>query len=254
MQRDAVAGVEVTIDRADPFAEGAGERHRAHLDQRDLDTHLPGGCRNFGAQPARTDHHDAVGPLECGPEAVRIGEATQQVHPWQVTAPDRQGAWFGPGGQEQPVPAHGGAVAERHMPAIDVDGGHGRAEDEVDVKLGPPVGVEDADVVRARLAPQVLLGQGRPVVGQIGLVADEDDAPVEALLPQGTRGVGAGKAGTDDDVGRGCSHGVAPVASRRRQLVAAADGKGRASRGTTAANRARVSAPSSSPKSRRATS
>jgi hypothetical protein len=51
------------------------------------------------------------------------------------------------------------------------------------------------------LAAQVVLGQGRALVGPVRLVADQHHAPVEALLAEGFGSLGAGKRGTDDDVG-----------------------------------------------------
>ena len=59
----------------------------------------------------------------------------------------------------------------------------------------------DVQAVAVGLAAQVRLGQRRPLVRPLALVAEQHEAAVEALGAQGLGGLGAGQAGADDDEG-----------------------------------------------------
>ena len=48
---------------------------------------------------------------------------------------------------------------------------------------------------------QDLLGERRPVVGKMLLLADQGDLPVEAVRPQGLDGSPSGERGPDDEDG-----------------------------------------------------
>ena len=90
--------------------------------------------------------------------------------------------------------------------------------------LGVEALVVDEDLVAAGLAAQVVLGQRRALVGTVELGADEHDAPVEALGPQGLGGLGAGQAGADDQERLLRGHGsprVAACAGRRGRVCLA---------------------------------
>jgi hypothetical protein len=56
------------------------------------------------------------------------------------------------------------------------------------------------------LAAQVALGQRRPLIGPLGLVAEQHQPTVEALDPQGLGRLGAGQPGTDDHKGPAARH------------------------------------------------
>jgi hypothetical protein len=57
--------------------------------------------------------------------------------------------------------------------------------------------------VLLRLAPEIRLGKLRALIRPLGLLADQDDPPVEALLAERGRGTCPGEARTDDDMGLG---------------------------------------------------
>ena len=59
------------------------------------------------------------------------------------------------------------------------------------------VGRTEGDVVQRSRARQEVLGQGRPVVGGVFLVADDHDAAVVGLVPKGARSREAGQGGAD---------------------------------------------------------
>ena len=67
--------------------------------------------------------------------------------------------------------------------------------------LGVPVLRMDEDRLPLGPALEVVLGQRRPLVGSVRLVADQGDPPVVALLAQRLGRQGSGEAGADDDEG-----------------------------------------------------
>jgi hypothetical protein len=61
------------------------------------------------------------------------------------------------------------------------------------------------------LAAKIFLGERGPLVGDFGFLGEEDDAPVEALAPQGLGRLGAGEAAAHDDMRLAIRHGNSSV-------------------------------------------
>jgi hypothetical protein len=64
--------------------------------------------------------------------------------------------------------------------------------------LGVPTGRVYVDDVALGLALQIVLGQGRPFIWALALVAHEEDLSVEAFVAQPLGRLGAGQAGAQD--------------------------------------------------------
>ena len=78
--------------------------------------------------------------------------------------------------------------------------------------LGEEAGLAQEQALGVGLAGEISLGQGRSLVGQGGLVADQGDRVPEATLAQGGGQLEARLAGAGhDDAGR--AHALAPAAS-----------------------------------------
>ena len=72
--------------------------------------------------------------------------------------------------------------------------------------LGVPRLWVDEDAVAVSFALEVVLGQGRALVGSIRLLTEQSDLSVETFLAQGLRCYGARQAGADnDEAGFRCS-------------------------------------------------
>jgi hypothetical protein len=56
-------------------------------------------------------------------------------------------------------------------------------------------------MIEADFAAEVLLREGRPLVGEVAFLPDENDTAAEAFLAQRYRGGCAGEARADDDKG-----------------------------------------------------
>jgi len=101
-------------------------------------------------------------------------------------------------------------------------GGDRDPEAQVDVVLGIPVLRMDVYSLPFGLAEQVILGQGRTLVGPFVLLADHDQRAVEALPAQRLRCFRAGEARPDDQVRRVHGHGQLPCCrpDRSRRVAA----------------------------------
>ncbi len=162
---------------------GLHDRHRA--------ARLARGGGELGADPARPDHHDVVLPGEHGPQPLGVVQGAQQMHPGHALGA-RQPNRFGTGGQDQHVVPDGPLGGVQLM----VGGAHAQhlaAQAQVDAER-LEVHVEGGAL---GLAEQDGLGQRGPVVGLMGLGADQGDRAGEALFPQGDRGLHAGHARAD---------------------------------------------------------
>jgi hypothetical protein len=58
-------------------------------------------------------------------------------------------------------------------------------ERQLDLGVDPELGRAELELLFALRAGEIFLGEGRPLVGGAGLVADDDQAPVVALRSEG---------------------------------------------------------------------
>jgi len=65
----------------------------------------------------------------------------------------------------------------------------------------------------SRVAAQILLGEGRPVIGEVRLGAHEGDAAVGVPLADLLRRRGARQAATDQQIAYGCHNWLLSVAA-----------------------------------------
>ena len=82
---------------------------------------------------------------------------------------------------------------------VETDGA--ATEDLVDPVLARPSLVRQHGLLGRPRPGQDLLGERRPVVGKVLLLADQGDLPVEALRSQGLDGSPSGERGPDDEDG-----------------------------------------------------
>jgi hypothetical protein len=162
------------------------------------------------ADPAGPDHHDVLGADGGGGQGVGVMAAAQIVDAVQVRPGHREAARGGPGGQQQPVVADPLAGGELDVAAGRVDRADRGGAAQLDVVGGVEALVVQVEAVAVGLAAQVGLGQGRAVVRPLVLVAEQQQAAVEAFGAQGLGRLGAGQAGPDDGEGGRGGHGELP--------------------------------------------
>ncbi len=105
---------------------------------------------------------------------------------------------FGAGRDKETVVRNPFVVAEYRLVSLTIDLGHGRIGTQLDAVLRVETVGVDEDLLEVALAAQVRLRQGRPLVGPRPLVADEENAPLEAFRAKRLGRLGAGQARTDD--------------------------------------------------------
>ena len=193
-----MVGVDVAIDRADLGAEHALERDRERVDDGDVEAALSGGGRDLGADPAGADHDDRAAAVQPLTQKVGVLDGAQVQHAVERCAGDGKAARLGAGGEQQPVVAQPFAIVERHLADRCIEAHGGATEAELDVVGGVEALVVDVDLLAPDLPAQVVLGQRRPLVGALGLGADQHHAPVEALRAQRLGGLRTGETRADD--------------------------------------------------------
>ena len=214
-ERHAVAAVQVREHLAELGAQRAPQRPGLRLHDRDLAAVLARGGRGLQADPAGPGDDDLAAAAQRGGQPLRVPHRAQVPDAVEIGPGDVQPPRRGAGGDQQPVVGHGLAALQGDPVARPVDRRHGRAAPQVDVVLGVPAVGEREYRFPAVLAQQVPLGQRRPLVRVLVFRADEHDRALEALLPEGFRGLGAGQARSDDHKGGFGRHlGLLPVTGR----------------------------------------
>ena len=113
----------------------------------------------------------------------------------------RQRARSRTGRDDDAVALQDGAVVELDLPRLRVETDGAPTEDLVDPVFARPSLVRQHRLLGGPRPGQDLLGQRRPVVGKVPLLADQGDLPVEALRAQGLDGSPSGERGADDEDG-----------------------------------------------------
>src|SRR6185295_13130769 len=216
-QLHALFPVDPGQDRSHLGAEHTGQGNRVALDGGDRQPHLPEGRGHLGADEAQADHHRAGARPGRGANAVAILHGTKLKDTGEVRARGRERPVPPPGGDQEPVIGQLPAALQGHHPAPRVDRGGPDSEVEIDIVRGIVVGRIDELAVELFLAAEVALRQGRTIVGQLALGADERHRPVEASLAQGGGGAGPGQRGPDDDDSLVLHRAIQPTTSDRER-------------------------------------
>ena len=210
-----MVGVEVGEHPGQLGAEDREQRQLGVFEQGDLRARRAGRGGGLQPDPARADDHHPGARLERGFEVVAVVEAAQVVDAAEVGSGHRQSARGGAGGQEQLVVAQPVPVGGDEPVGVPVDRGDRGVDPQVDPVVGVPLGRVHEDRVAVGAALQVGLGQRWPLVGPVGLGAEQDDVSVESFGAQRLGGFGACQARADDGECGWVAHG-GPSASLRR--------------------------------------
>jgi hypothetical protein len=193
---DAVGPVQPRHQFADLLTEHAGQRGRLRLDQRDIHPELAQAGRRFTADETGADHHRAAGGGRVAAQHQTVFERAD--HPDAVDVAEAGNApRHQPGGDDELVIAHYGAVGQRHGLRRDVDTPRSAVQPQVDVVAGVELRRFQGGVVA--FAAQHIFGQRRPVIRQTRLVGDDRDRPRVFLAPQLLGGTHGRQAAADDD-------------------------------------------------------
>jgi hypothetical protein len=200
-QLGPVDGVQVDAAAGDPRAEHGGQGQRQPVEHGDLQAHRAAGGRDLGADESPAHDHDARRAVaQLPPQRDRVVERPQGVHALDALGarqPPRPAA----GGDDDPVRRDLGAVREHDAASGGVQPRRGGAEAQLEGELRLVVVVHQPDRVLVDAPGEERLRQRRAVVGPVRLVADQDQAPVEAGPAQRLGGADPGDGPADDGDG-----------------------------------------------------
>jgi len=114
-------------------------------------------------------------------QGVGVRRRTQVVDAIKLGPGHRKPSRDGPRGEQQTVVAAPLPRRQYDLAQAEVEAGHGRPRAQLDALGVVKGGVVDRGVVKALLAPQVLLGKRWPLVGPHRLLPEQQDAALEAL-------------------------------------------------------------------------
>ncbi len=155
-----------------------------------------GGLQAHGAGP---HHRHRPAPVKPPVQALPVGQIPQGEDPLQVGAGKVEEPGPGPGGDEQAVEGQAVPGGELHLMRLRVNPDYFFAQPGLEVQPNKKILLPEPEAVRGDL-PAQQVGEQRPAVGPVRLVADEGDGAAGVISPQGFRGLQPRGAGADDHV------------------------------------------------------
>ena len=169
-----------------------------HLDYMHTDAGGPGDRRKFEADKAGADHDHLTNLGQPLAQHVGIGQGSQRQHAVQFGARDGERPTARPRGENKMVASHLAAGGQSQAPPGTVYRGDGFAGNQIDLLLLVKRFGPQPKLIQAAFAGEIGFRQGRALIRQYRLVADQHDATAETLLPQRRRRLKTGLAGADD--------------------------------------------------------
>ena len=200
---DALGLVQPGDQRADLLAEHGCKRRRLRFHQNDIHAHPAQARRDLAADEPRADDDGPAGRTGMLAQGDALVERAQHPDALQIRE-RRNGPRHQSGRDDQLVVGELAAVGQRHRLCGGVHRAHAVAEPHGDVVLLVELRGLERDVVG--LGAQHFLGQRRPIVGQMVLVADDRDGTAVLRPAQLFGGSGGGQAASDDHDPRRCAH------------------------------------------------
>jgi len=194
----ALVGPQVEV--RDRWRHRAGHDAIGDLHHRDLESRRDGHRCHLQADIAAADHHQAPARLEPGLDGAHVVDGAQVVDLRQVLTRNRDTAHVAAGGEDQLAVARRVAADGNGAPPA-VDGLHAYAEPHVHMVVLVELPGAQVQPLEFGLAGEELLRQRRALVGQVGLLAGQDDVVAVAAVAQRYDGLGGRLAGSGDDNG-----------------------------------------------------
>ena len=162
--------------------------------------------REFEADKAGADDHDMLGGGEPLAQLVGFSEVAQITDAVELDPRQRRDAIACAGRQHEVVVAELFARGEAQLPPGAVDLGRPRARQVVDAVIAIERLRPHQQQIEADLALEVILGEGRALIGQHRLLTEQHDRAVETALAQRGGELKPGMPGPDDDYGFLCHY------------------------------------------------
>ena len=163
--------------RHHPFHHAVGGLEDDHVQ-----ASLTASGRDFEADVATTDNDRAPARAEFGAQPIHIRDSSQVVHSGEFSSWEWQQTGMTARGQQQRVVLHRAAIGYFDAAPPTIDAHHGITQAQIDIMLRVMDRVPEQQAVAVERSGQILLRQGRALVRQRSLIADERDrASVTAL-------------------------------------------------------------------------
>jgi hypothetical protein len=200
-----VAGKERRQQRAgDP-----GQDTLLALDDHRLGSQGPGRGRRLQPDIAAADHGQPLAGAKGSLQGLCVGGCSQGHDPGQVSARQGQGAGPCAGGQDQDIIAEGPSVRQADGPGRPVQPDHRQAQIQAAAVVPVPFGGFQGQAGGVRLTLEPGLAEGRALIGNQELVADQGDGARMTILAQEGRRRAARMAGSGNHHPR-CKIGQVP--------------------------------------------
>ncbi len=132
-------------------------------------------------------------------DALDVRPGADGVHACEIGPRRRELSRRSAGGPDESAVLDRFAVSERHTMSRGVHGEHRAAADHLNPLRLPELRGPNEHALEWPVAAQEFLGQGRPLVRQLGFRTDQRDGAAELSLAQSDGSLRAAVAGADDD-------------------------------------------------------
>jgi hypothetical protein len=185
------------IESRDLRATHACQHPIVGFEHRDLLAQLEQGRCSLQPDIPSPDNGHPLHPSEARAQPIDVGPRADRVHAVQGVAGQTQRLRLPPGRPHQSPVAMGGTVGQGHCMPVCIHCRDGLPQHQADVPLGPELGGAQGQSLGRPLAHQVFLGEGRTLVGQVGLRPDQRHRAGIAAQAQRQGQLGPGLAGPD---------------------------------------------------------
>ncbi len=180
------------------LADDAAHDAVGHLQHRDIHAELAAGRGDLEADVAAADDHGAMPGPRLLAQLVGIVQRLQVVDAGESGARQADAPRPAAGRQHQRVVAQVRAVVQRDAARGPVDVRRAATKPQVHAMFGIERRVPDEQAVPLECTREVLLGQRRALVGQVGLITDDGQRPAVAALPERIDELGGRLSGSED--------------------------------------------------------
>ena len=213
---DATATVELRVIRRELAGGDPREQSRQGFHDGCRKACLDRDGRDLEPDVAAPNHHDPLGAVHRGPDPIRVLDGTEVEHAFEVRPRHAvEPADPASGREKQPVIVEGAARRELDTVRSGVDRGCPGTGQELDGALGVELRRPQQHAVEPGAAGEVVLGEGRALVGWLVLRGHQEHLAVEPFPAEAVHGLAARLSAPHHDDPRYLSHACVRSSSFR---------------------------------------
>src|SRR2546428_4947620 len=165
-----------------------------HLEHPDHGSALPRGGRNLATDEPGAYDVELRTALQDGAELERVRQLAQVDR----VVESREPAGRRSGGDAEQIPADGVAALEDDLVLLEIQLGHPPSQQQLDAKLAVLRGRTQTEALARNSSEQKAFGQVGPLIGHLGLAADDDNLALKAGITQARGHCISGGSAADD--------------------------------------------------------